>query len=614
MPDKLNQFFQSLNSKSDHSLDKLKENSGGGVSRTAGDSGKSPQSVGPQIPIGFTPNNFYGDSWTGDTISHEVSNEQDPNSPGKPTTSSIPGPNGISTDTNSRFNLNSGWTEANGPIPTRKVYQMFEDTSTDFFKHGLHIDGRTSIKTDKNTLHTSDGSNASPQDPHRLGAFVETPYENTDPVMFGFEIVMHGSTSPLFNGGVEDFIQKFGFGVGAGGVTLKEVASRKDIISNFKQQFFKFFKSDSPITSTGTDIPADRFYLGYYLKKVSGLENLSESNTSEKSKSFVDYKKDVIKLSFTEDVSLSIGSMAYLYKLLYWSRINGKNIIPQNLLRFDCDIIITEIRNFTRVKKSMSGANGVDILKDNLSRYVYSLYECQMFFDKMPHESEIDIGSPAKSYDSYDMTFNYKFASMRFEKWVPKFTSDNAGSANSKPDNKYSGGGQYSTLNNDRVDPFGIKTNETTNVDTGNNSITPIASQPKPAYLQSFHLSDDTSSGGSDAQNPISLGKPTPKLPTSMDNFKSSSKKAAKNLAKNLQKAVVRQVNTLINTRARLLNNSIDKIRNSLGVGRMSFPTNIYNPPATNGVLNPRFFYDVQNGLRDFLGESLGGALNSFKK
>jgi hypothetical protein len=79
--------------------------------------------------------------------------------------------------------------------------------------------------------------------------------------------------------------------------------------------------------------------MNYYLKKVAGLKNLSESNTGDTKKYLVDYRKDLITLDFNEDVTLSIGTLAHLYKLLYWSKPNGKSIIPENLLRFNCDII-----------------------------------------------------------------------------------------------------------------------------------------------------------------------------------------------------------------------------------------------------------------------------------
>ena len=98
-----------------------------------------------------------------------------------------------------------------------------------------------------------------------------------------------------------------------------------------------YANTDSPSKLYSNGKPA---YMSYYLKKVSGLEKLIESNIPDKNKSLVEYRKDLLKLTFTEDVSLDMGTLAYLYKLLYWSKPNGKNIVPENLLRFNCDIVI----------------------------------------------------------------------------------------------------------------------------------------------------------------------------------------------------------------------------------------------------------------------------------
>jgi hypothetical protein len=82
-----------------------------------------------------------------------------------------------------------------------------------------------------------------------------------------------------------------------------------------------------------------------------------------------------------------------------------------------------------------------------------------------------------------------------------------------------------------------------------------------------------------------------------------------------------------------LLNNTLDKLRNEGGLGRMRAPTNVYSshPPHAGmdresnlpnyiggGVIgggllaagiSPTSFFDVQNSLRDFAGESLGGKI-----
>lgn len=568
MADSLNNFFSEIGgSQNSKNLDTKNLPGKSGNFKT---DGKSPQGLvgnnNKKYPPGFTPNELY---LTDDTIGWEGDlSDAHPNSP------NYDGNIDKLRSTSDKFDKDSS------------IYGLFNDSSQDFFRHGLQKlnNLNSDLKSEKDSLHTWDGDNVDPQNPSRLSNFISTPYENTDPVMFGFEIVIDGARSPLFNGGVEDFITQFGF--------LKEVGSRSSVISNFKQQFFKFFKSNTPITSTEQDAPNERFYMSYYLKKVAGLEKLVEANTSDANKSFTEYKKDTIRLTFNEDVSLSIGKMAYLYKLLYWSKINGKNIIPQNLLRFNCDIIISEVRNFNRVRSALNnGGVGVEVLKDNLSRYVYSLYECQMFFDKMPHESEINLADSPKAFqDAYEISFNYKFASVRFENWVPDGQ----------------GFGQYAILNNDRMDPFETKSSETNVAGTTGSSIESQPNQISPTPINQYILVEKSASTPPNTnEEDVPLDDFSSDELSTLDKLKLSSKKASRNLAKNLEKAAINALQSQINTRARLLNNTLDKIRNSVGLGRMRAPTNVYKP----GGQNSTFFYDVHNSLRDFLGESLGGAL-----
>ena len=84
-------------------------------------------------------------------------------------------------------------------------------------------------------------------------------------------------------------------------------------------------------------------------------------------------------------------------------------LIPENLLRFNCQIIISECRNFNRVKKSLANGN-LEVIKDNLSRYVYSLRECQFYFDKMPHGNDSDVGLQGPQiYDNHSAFFDFKY-------------------------------------------------------------------------------------------------------------------------------------------------------------------------------------------------------------
>jgi hypothetical protein len=330
-------------------------------------------------------------------------------------------------NTEDRFKLSIEIPKSNSslrdsPYSMRDIPLIFNDYRYDYFKHGLQVlENLNPIENPPNG-----SSNA------RLSNFTSTPFENNDPVMFGFEIVIDAVNSPLLNGSIIDFINNYS--------GINEVAARRQVYEDFKQQFIKFFRTKGTVRISDLQVPTlskmnvnsasqdsqanifwpgKKAYLGYFIKKIAGLDLLVENNKGETMKYFADYKKDMITLSFFEDVSLSVATMTHLYKLLYWSKPNGKNIIPENLLRFNCDIIISECRNFQRTRKAAETGN-LEIIKDNLSRHIYSLRECQFWFDKMPHNNDIDIGGQGPQvYDDYSVSFDYKYVTNKFERFVP---------------------------------------------------------------------------------------------------------------------------------------------------------------------------------------------------
>ena len=335
-----------------------------------------------------------------------------------------PGANSTILDTDERFSESKNLPKnsrdlKSSPYSTRDHYLLFNDTRTDYFKHGLQIiDNLTPIENPENG-----------KSELRLSQFQQTPFENNDPVMFGFEIIIDDISSPLLNGSVLDFLKIYS--------GVDEIKYKIPVYEDFKQQFVKLFRTKTTVnindeqisiskTKPGyanTDSSKDLFrggktsYMSYYLKKIGGLDNLIESNTTDKKKFLVDYRTDFITLDFNEDVSLTMGTLAHLYKLLYWSKPNGKNLVPENLLRFNCDIIVSECRNFNRVRKAIDGGN-LEVIKDNLSRYVYSLKECQLFFNTMPHGADVDMSNIA-TYDNYSIQFDYKYSTVKFERFMP---------------------------------------------------------------------------------------------------------------------------------------------------------------------------------------------------
>ena len=269
-----------------------------------------------------------------------------------------------------------------------------------------------------------------------LASFVEVK-DHDDPVMFGFDLLIDFETSPLFNGSILSFIETCG-------ANSEEIKARKEIFQNFFNQFRRYFKlntsTDSPELTggTGSIVPVSnepqqnrRVYKSFYLKKIAGLDFLVEgsvTNANDTVKSLVDYGKDLIKLTLYEDLTVNTGYLGMLYKMLSWSRLNGKQMIPENLLRFDCKIVINEVRNYNKILKN---GNALEVYVDDMNKYIYGLYDCQFIFEKLSHGDDIDMWALQVEKD-WDIAFNFKYSTLLFERYNPnkprsiqKFLFDN---------------------------------------------------------------------------------------------------------------------------------------------------------------------------------------------
>lgn len=396
----------------------------GAYSEKLGGPGLSLQALttdnGDRAQPGFTPPEFYdseGGEWYGKILQHlEYTKSQNP----------LFTPSYVKSfsklNAASRFNeskdLNNKGTD---PLSTRDYYYLFNDLTTDYFKHGINIVNQKRILTEDGGI-----NDYSPN----------TPYENSDPTFYGFEIIIDAVSSPLLNGAVEDFIDQFS--------NVSEIASKKRVIGDFKRQFIKLFKTKGTPKFAPDDTSKPRMsidplldplkagtptgqkqrpesgkkaYFSYYIKKISGLGNLIVANSPTANKYITDYRKDILTITMTEDVSATAGTLAHLYKLLYWSKPNGKSLIPANLLRFNCSIVVSECRHFNRVRKSIENGD-IQVIKENLSRHIYTLRECQFYFDKPAHDPDIDLEG-IKDFAGVDIAIDYKYVSNSFERWVP---------------------------------------------------------------------------------------------------------------------------------------------------------------------------------------------------
>lgn len=311
--------------------------------------------------------------------------------------------------------------ENDGINSKKEVIEVFRNAKHEEIRQGGYEQYDFLHNLDR--LEALDSPDIIPSDVY-LASFVETK-DHEDPVMFGYDLFINFETSPLFNGAVLDFLNKYS------GLS-EEIDSRKEVYQNFVNQFKRFFKVQSS-TDAGDSSSVDdtlivpvqndpqrnrQVYKTYYLKEISGLDLLthgSVTNTSDTVKSMVDYGKDMIKLKLYEDLTLNTGYLSMLYKLLTWSRVNGKQLIPENLLRFDCRVVINEVRNYNKVIKN-NGA--MEAYADDMNTYIYTLYDCQFMFDKLSHDDTIDMWS-IKTKDDFDIAFNYKYTTMKFLKYDP---------------------------------------------------------------------------------------------------------------------------------------------------------------------------------------------------
>lgn len=473
-----------------------------------------------------------------------------------------------------------------------------------------------------NDLESSDGSN---QDV-RLSELLKNReseicyYDNEDPVYFGFEVIIDINNSPLFNGELKRFLTDSSISS-----SVSEISSRLDIYEQFISEFRRYFKFNVDVDNSAETVTSKPIFdtcdkpRRYYVKKIGGLSKLLESNTGDNLKSFVDYKKDKITISFFEDVSLNLGTLGILYKQLYWSRLRGKSLIPENLLRFDCQIVVSELRNMARIKKS---PDMIEIIRDNLSRYVYQVYECQLFFDKMTHPDEIDLASSPTETTDYSISFNFKYSNLSFERWNPP---------------QFNGpGGEWKVINdkNESVSVLSSVISDNQNVEYSTGILSTsrytnpiifdnvknknelqgglIENLKKERSLQIYDLSmteglpvpdsvsRDVDIYRNDVEIPVETGT----------GRKDIYGRAAEQLLENLKDAALNEAQRQLNIRFRLLNQSLDNIRNQFGIGRMPPPTNVYFPKQNTGPYGQsNVFFDVQNSLRNFGGDILTGLI-----
>lgn len=326
----------------------------------------------------------------------------------------------------------------------------------------------------------------------------ETTVNNQDPIVFGYRLAIITETSPLFNGAIPDFLTKYS--------NMTELKTRLITYYQFFKSFFSLFEkelvnedirggsrigfnsnyddlnkwydkvinsqiytrsviNDSEFTNSNKKNNFNK--TPYYLKKITGLDKLIEKNGFDGKNNFTDYGTDIITLTLNEDTNLSTGSLIMLYKTLSWSKRSGKKMIPDNLLRFDIELTVSETRHYNRVM-------GNNIAADVPNKYTYILYECQFVFDKMSHGDSIDMSAIKVLEEGVDISFTYKYSTLKMTTYTPNVVKNDKDVPYLEYSEKYINNGKLNVYGDEK--PIGatanntiIKSNNTTNVNVERN-------------------------------------------------------------------------------------------------------------------------------------------------
>lgn len=429
------------------------------------------------------------------------------------------------------------------------VYRYFNDIRTFTFKYGLELSSSNPYSVDE------------------------------DPTIFGFDIRINTITSPLFTD-VGSFFNYIGD-------KINEVNSRANIYEDFLNHLYLFFDK--------TDTNLLQNFKSHYIKKITGLDKLVD--TSEQK--FTNYTKDKITISMSEDVGFNGGYLAMLYKTLSYSRLNGKLAIPENLLRFDMDIIVSEIRNYNRVLSSVnqtgvdqsgnqteSSVNALNVVADNMSRYVYHLYDCQFEFDSMSHDGSVSNENKEPAGE-FEFNILYKFSTLEMQKWSPVPTQNSTATDI----------GFFNYINNENKNPA-LYSDASPSSDP-----TPITNEP---YIVIDSGIFDTAQQDSNNQDSLATLKDS-SLQTSQNDVLNPQGGSPSLLDKLKQDAVNAAAYVAKQARNKLLLKVIGELENATGFRKINSPTNIYVDNYSPGAF-------IRNEIHNFanLGANAGfSALNT---
>lgn len=236
---------------------------------------------------------------------------------------------------------------------------------------------------------------------NKFSDFSEEQYE--DPLYLGFELFFD-TDSPFFCGtndpdlnseanpsvnSIKHFFQKY--------QQIDDIYWRYSLWTEFKSRLFSIFQ----MNTSGSR--RNKFDKPYYINKITGLNLLNKKITK--------YGEDKISIVLNEDVRMIAWYISELYNNLSYSYRNKRWMIPENLLRFDMHIKISDMRNFAM---PFSEDGQVKYKLSPKSTIMFTLHDCSFnFVDSYNFTDEIVMaGLDAGKQPASDLKFDIIYKSV----------------------------------------------------------------------------------------------------------------------------------------------------------------------------------------------------------
>jgi hypothetical protein len=181
----------------------------------------------------------------------------------------------------------------------------------------------------------------------------------------------------------------------------------KEFLNNFRTDIKKIF--ETPSTLDAKDLLSKNLK-NHYVKSISNLDKLDNM--------FVEYNAanpQALDLTLHEDVRLFTTNLKYMYNNFVYNYNLGVRVVPENLLKFDLYIKISEKRTFTL------DVDDQNMINNHTPTIIYRLSGCEFIFDKsIISGNSVDMmtnnSEGTDSYNELKISIKYKKVNRIFKK------------------------------------------------------------------------------------------------------------------------------------------------------------------------------------------------------